>query len=94
MAIKIGIENEGKNKYDPTPVLFAVESQNDITSFCKYLDEGKKQIDPKSLSHHKFRPPDIPARILAFFGFSRRLRGENHERCLGTISPCETSIML
>jgi hypothetical protein len=29
-----------------------------------------------------------------FLGVSCRLRSENHERFLGTIPPCETSIML
>ena len=59
MAIKIGVENEVGAKCDPTAVLFAVESKNDISSFCKYLDEDKKQIDPKSLTLDKLEPYDF-----------------------------------
>jgi hypothetical protein len=59
LSQKIAKDCEGKNVYPSTPVLFAVESSNDISAFYKYLDKDKKLIDPKSLVHGKLEPYDF-----------------------------------
>jgi hypothetical protein len=55
--------------------------------------ELQPQLMPQ-FRRNNFRPPDTPARIRAFSWSFVSLRGEKHERFSGTISPCETSIML
>ena len=37
-------------------MLFAVESKNDIHSFCEYVDKEKQEIKPKSLGLPKLEP--------------------------------------